>query len=205
MTRPDAAAGGGAPAGGAALDSSDEAALEGDDRGEGRPVAEGGSAPAGEPEAGAGAERERPTSRESVDFKVLSVIDVSIDLPANHAVVTLVEDDPPCRRLEIPIGIPDASSLAYALRGLDTRRPLTHELFADVLRRLRADVVAVRLVGRSGGTYLAELDLMSPSGHEVVSCRPSDGLTLALRQPVSAPVLSDELLLATTEDVAPAT
>ena len=81
---------------------------------------------------------------------------------------------------------------------------MTHELFVRVLQRARIDVISVRLVGREDGNLLGELDLMTPSGRERVDCRPSDGIVLALRMPVAAPVLVDERLLAELGDVAPA-
>jgi hypothetical protein len=93
--------------------------------------------------------------------------------------------------------------LAQALRRLEGRRPMTHELFTQVLQRAHIDVIAVRLVGREEGTLLAELDLMTPGGRERVDCRPSDGLVLAMRMPVPAPILADERLLQTLGDVAP--
>ena len=40
----------------------------------------------------------------------------------------------------------------------------------------------------------AELDLMTRQGREVLECRPSDGLILAVRQGVRAPILLDERL-----------
>ncbi len=134
-------------------------------------------------------------------FKVVELYDVGVELPANHAVASLLEMEPPGRRLEIPIGLADATSLAHAFHHVGTPRPLTHELFCEVLEALRADIVAVRLVGRVGGTYLAELDLMAAGGRYVVPCRPSDGLNLALRQKVPAPVLADERLLIDQGDV----
>ena len=70
--------------------------------------------------------------------------------------------------------------MAQALRRMDSRRPMTHELFMQVLQRARIDVIAVRLVGRDEGNLLAELDLMTPAGRERVDCRPSDGIVLAL-------------------------
>jgi uncharacterized protein len=80
---------------------------------------------------------------------------------------------------------------------------MTHELFAQVLQQARIDVIAVRLVGREEGNLLAELDLMTPGGRERVDCRPSDGIVLALRMPVPAPVLVDERLLEDLGDVVP--
>ncbi len=44
---------------------------------------------------------------------------------------------------------------------------------------------------------------MAPNGRERIGCRPSDGLVLALRMPVAAPILVDERLLEESGDVVP--
>ena len=134
-------------------------------------------------------------------FRVMDVDDVSLQLPVQYPSVTLVETEPPFRALVFPLGLAEGTAMAQALRRLDSRRPMTHELFMQVLQRARIEVVAVRLVGREEGNYLAELDLMTPSGRERVDCRPSDGIVLALRMPVPAPVLVDERLLEDPGDV----
>jgi uncharacterized protein len=136
-------------------------------------------------------------------FRVMDVEDVSLDLPSQFPTVTLVEAEPPLRTLTFPIGLTEGTALALALRRMDSVRPMTHELFAQVLQRVRIDVIAVRLIGRDQGNYLAELDLMATNGRERIICRPSDGLVLALRMPVPAPILVDERLLETADDVVP--
>ena len=136
-------------------------------------------------------------------FRVMAVEDVSLDLPAQFPSVTLVETEPPMRALVFPVGLPEGTAMAQALRRIPGRRPMTHELFMQVLQRAHIDVVAVRLTGREEGNLLAELDLMTPGGREMIDCRPSDGLVLALRMPVPAPVLVDERLLEDGGDVAP--
>ena len=136
-------------------------------------------------------------------FRVMDVDDVALDLPAQFPAVTLVEAEPPNRVLVFPVGLTEGTAMAPALRRMEGRRPMTHELFMHVLQRARIDVIAVRLTGREEGNLLAELDLMTPSGRERVDCRPSDGLILALRMPVSSPILVDERLLETVGDVAP--
>lgn len=136
-------------------------------------------------------------------FRVMHVEDVSLDLPAPYPSVTLVESEPPMRALVFPVGLPEGTALAQALRRVPGRRPMTHELFMQVLQRAHIDVVSVRLTGREEGNLLAELDLMTPSGRELIDCRPSDGLVLALRMPVPAPVLVDERLLEDGGDVLP--
>jgi uncharacterized protein len=136
-------------------------------------------------------------------FRVMDVDDVSMDLPSPYPTVTLVESEPPMRSLVFPIGLTEGTALALALRRMESPRPMTHELFVQVLQRLRVDVIAVRLTGREQGNYLAELDLMAPAGRERMTCRPSDGLVLALRMPVPAPILVDERLLEQADDVVP--
>jgi bifunctional DNase/RNase len=136
-------------------------------------------------------------------FRVMVIDDVSIDLPSQFPSVTLVETEPPMRSLVFPIGLPEGTALALALRRMESPRPLTHELFMQVLQRARIEVIAIRLTGRDQGNYLAELDLMAPHGRERVVCRPSDGLVLAMRMPVAAPVLVDERLLEEPGDVVP--
>jgi bifunctional DNase/RNase len=136
-------------------------------------------------------------------FRVMDVMSVTVELPDQYPLVTLQEAEPPLRELSFRVGLPEGVALAYALRGVSTPRPLTHELFTTVLQRLRADLIAVRLVSRQGSTYGAEMDVMTAQGREVVLCRPSDGIVLAARQVVAAPILADERLLAGTGDVTP--
>lgn len=134
-------------------------------------------------------------------FRVMDVVEVAVALPSPYPTVTLREAEPPYRTLSIPVGMPEGTALAHALYKVATPRPLTHELMAEVLQRLNTDLAAVRLVARLSGTYVAELDLVGVYGHEVVSCRPSDGLTLALRQGVPSPILADERLFLGEDDV----
>jgi hypothetical protein len=159
-------------------------------------AAQAGAAPASGsgPEAGVEA---TPT------FRVMDVEDVSLDLPSTYPSVTLVESEPPMRALVFPVGLPEGTAMAQALRRMDSRRPMTHELFIQVLQRARVEVIALRLVGRDEGNLLAELDLMTSGGRERIDCRPSDGIVLALRMPVPAPILVDERLLDEVGDVVP--
>jgi bifunctional DNase/RNase len=134
---------------------------------------------------------------------VMLVFDITVELPTPHALLTLREVDAPHRLLVIPIGQPEGTALALAWRGVPTLRPVTHELFSDVLTRLGATIDAVRLTGRHAGVVLAEIEISSPRGREVVSARPTDCLTLAIRQGVPAPILVDPRLFDVEGDVEP--
>jgi bifunctional DNase/RNase len=157
-------------------------------------------APASEPEV-----PPEPPRAPLPAFRVMDVEDVSMDLPSPYPSVTLVESEPPMRALVFPVGLPEGTAMAQALRRMDSRRPMTHELFMHVMQQARIDVIALRLVGRDEGNLLAELDLMAPAGRVRVDCRPSDGIVLALRMPVPAPILVDERLLDEAGDVVPVT
>lgn len=136
-------------------------------------------------------------------YRVMEVLSVLVELPDQYPVLTLREAEGERRSLSFRVGLPEGAALAHALHGTRAQRPLTHDLFTMVLQSCSADIVAVRLVGRQGATYLAELDLMVPHGREILPCRPTDGISLALRQRVPAPVLADERLLAEEGDVDP--
>jgi uncharacterized protein len=156
-----------------------------------------------QPQSEAQPEPEAPVAPLAAAFRVMDVEDVAMDLPSPYPAVTLVESEPPMRALVFPVGLPEGTAMAQALRRMDSRRPMTHELFMQVMQRSRIDVIALRLVGRDEGNLLAELDLMTPAGRVRVDCRPSDGIVLALRMPVPAPILADERLLDDVCDVAP--
>ncbi len=137
------------------------------------------------------------------DYRMAIVAAVNVDLPNQHPTVVLRESESPRRQLSFSIGFQDAVVLTHAMRRIPTPRPLTHELMSQVLQGFDIDVVAVRLVGRQGAIYFAELDLRGRTGRSVHSCRPSDALTVALLQPVSVPILIDRRLFEIDGDVVP--
>lgn len=137
------------------------------------------------------------------DYRMALIAAVNVDLPNQHPSVVLRETESPRRQLSFSIGFQDAVGLSHAMRRIPTPRPLTHELMSQVLQGFDIDVVAVRLVGRQGSIYFAELDLRGRTARSIHSCRPSDGLTVALLQPVSVPILIDRRLLEEAGDVIP--
>lgn len=136
-------------------------------------------------------------------FRIVTVSSVRVALPDQYPLVTLEDAEVVGRSLSFRIGLAEGAALVHALEGTSAPRPSTHDLFAAALQRYAVDVLAVRLVGRIGATYLAELDLVGGHGRERLSCRPSDGICLALRQRVPAPVLADDRLFTQVGDVLP--
>jgi bifunctional DNase/RNase len=95
--------------------------------------------------------------------------------------VLLRESDGRHRLLPIYIGSPEASAIHYALEGVEPPRPLTHDLFINVLGELDTTLSRVVVTEMRERTYYAELHLVTPTGEKVVSARPSDAIALAVR------------------------
>lgn len=111
----------------------------------------------------------------------LELIGVRVEMPANTPMVLLREADGRHRLLPIYIGSPEASAIHYALEGVEPPRPLTHDLFLNVLGELGATVTHVVVTEMRDRTYFAELHLDTASGTKVISARPSDAIALAVR------------------------
>lgn len=136
-------------------------------------------------------------------FRIVTVVSVVVMLPDQFPTIVLEDVEEHHRQIGFRVGMAEGAAIASALEHRPTARPLTHDLFAQALERFAVDVLAVRLTGRVGATYLAELELMGARGRVVLSCRPSDGIALSLRRRVAAPVLADERLFMEQGDVLP--
>ncbi|MGD0742392.1 MAG: bifunctional nuclease family protein [Acidimicrobiales bacterium] len=123
------------------------------------------------------------------------VLEVMMALPNPNPVIILEEVAAPKRRLAIPIGFAEGTAIAYVLRGRPTPKPLTHELFIDVVAQLGGRVVTARVTRYAEGGYFAEIVVAAPGRSFVVACRPSDAIALALRQGPEATVVVASSLL----------
>jgi uncharacterized protein len=107
----------------------------------------------------------------------MRVVGVRVELPANHPVVLLREEDG-VRYLPIWIGAAEASAIAFQQQGVQAARPLTHDLMKDLIGALGGRLEAVHITEMRDDIYYAELRF---SGGVTVSARPSDAIALALR------------------------
>jgi bifunctional DNase/RNase len=123
----------------------------------------------------------------------LELVGVRVEIPANTPMVLLREQEGRHRLLPIYIGSPEASSIHYALEGLEPPRPLTHDLFLIVLQELGASVTRVVVTEMRDRTYYAELHLKVGGEEKIISSRPSDAIALAVR--CDAPLFASEELL----------
>lgn len=139
----------------------------------------------------------------SLLYRVVHVADVVFDFTVATATVHLREAEGQRRLLRLPVALHDATALYHAWRRVAGQRPATSELMTSLLQELRADVIATRIVRHDVGIFFGELDVMTTNGRRVFDCRPSDAITLALRQNVPAPLLVADAILASDSEVAP--
>lgn len=122
----------------------------------------------------------------------LELVGVRVELPHNQPIVLLKERSGD-RFLPIWIGAVEATSIAFALQGVVTARPMTHDLMRDLLSNLHVAVDRIVVTELKEGTFYAEIQMTSDGESVVVSSRPSDAIALAVRATV--PIFADEAVL----------
>jgi uncharacterized protein len=139
---------------------------------------------------GSGGQQRFPQAREDgAVVRQMEVIGVRVEMPSNSPIVLLKEAQGD-RYLPIWIGAVEATAIAFAQQGMVSLRPLTHDLFRDVLEVLNVQLRTVNITALRDGIFYA--DLVFSNGAEV-SARPSDSIALALR--TGAQIFASEEIL----------
>ena len=114
----------------------------------------------------------------------MELLGVRVEMPSNAPMVLLRERAGSGRTVQIFVGAAEATAIALALDGVETPRPMTHDLLAEVLGSLDVELSAVVVTELRDKTFFAELHLRRQGqGGEpiVVSARPSDAVAVAVR------------------------
>src|SRR5688572_15691263 len=122
----------------------------------------------------------------------LSLVGVRVELPSNQPIVLLKEVDGE-RYLPIWIGAVEATAIAFALQGIETPRPMTHDLLKDILTSTEVSVDRVLINDLVDSTFYATIRMGKDGRAIEVSSRPSDAIALAVR--INAPIYADESVL----------
>ena len=120
---------------------------------------------------------------------------VRVELPTNTPILLLQEAGGGRRTLPIYIGAAEATAIAYALQGVVTQRPMTHDLMRDLLTELGATVDCVVITELRESTFFAEIRMTLTGQRHSVSARPSDAIALAVRFGAEVPIYADEGVL----------
>jgi bifunctional DNase/RNase len=95
------------------------------------------------------------------------------------------------RSFPIVIGIFEATSIDRRVRGIESPRPLTHDLLASVIDYLGGDLQDIFISELSEHTYFAKLRIRKDGEIIEVDCRPSDAIALAVTAKVPIFVAED--------------
>lgn len=113
--------------------------------------------------------------------------------PRSSMYILLLKEIDGNSTLPIWIGKPEADSIALALGGVMTPRPLTHDLVKNILGGLKAKLNRVVITEILDNTYYALLHIADGKKEVQVDSRPSDAVAVALR--VNAPIFVEDGIL----------
>jgi bifunctional DNase/RNase len=97
------------------------------------------------------------------------------------------------RSFPIVIGIFEATSIDRRVKGITNPRPLTHDLVANTIENLGAELQDVVINDLREHTYFAKLRVRQEGELVEIDCRPSDAIALAVTAKVPIYVAEDVL------------
>jgi bifunctional DNase/RNase len=136
----------------------------------------------------------RALGKEETDVREieLQLVGVRVELPTNQPIVLLRERDGD-RFLPIWIGAVEATAIAFALQGIVTPRPMTHDLLKNIIEQLNVRVERIVITELKDSTFYAVIELVQNGSRIEVSSRPSDAIALAVR--ANVPIFGSEEVL----------
>ena len=84
------------------------------------------------------------------------------------------------RSFPIVIGIFEATSIDRRVKGMQSPRPLTHDLLANVIDQLGGELQDIFISELREHTYYAKLRIRKEGELVEVDCRPSDAIAIAV-------------------------
>jgi uncharacterized protein len=117
---------------------------------------------------------------------------VSFDLVGKQPIVLLKTADGN-RFLPIWIGHPEAAAILMKLQGASTPRPMTHDLLADMLEQLDAEVTRITVTELRDNTFYASITVQQNGAEIEIDSRPSDAIAIAVRS--DAPIFAAERVI----------
>jgi uncharacterized protein len=110
----------------------------------------------------------------------MTLYGVSFEPIGKQPIVLLktVDED---RFLPIWIGHAEAAAILMKLQGTDPPRPMTHDLFMEVVSELKGEIVKVTVTELRENTYFAQLTIVQDGREVEVDSRTSDAIALAVR------------------------
>jgi len=122
----------------------------------------------------------------------VSIAGMTMDPTSNTPIIILKPDDDD-RAIPIWIGLLEATSIASVLQNIKLDRPMTHDLFKNLLDRLQIAVVKIEVCDLKENTFYAKIHFSSDGKLFSMDSRPSDAIAIALR--FDAPIYIDDQVI----------
>lgn len=124
----------------------------------------------------------------------MRVMGIALDTRSGSPIVVL-NDLENRRALPIWIGSAEASSIIRKIENIPSSRPMTHDLFINLIEATGFTLYRVEINDVDEQTYFSTLYLKDNKGSEVqLDARPSDAIAIAIRADISIFVTSNVLL-----------
>ena len=123
----------------------------------------------------------------------LVVTDIMSKVSDHRAHVLVLQEKEGLRKIIVALGMLEAQAIAFALRGVDVGRPLTHDLFGALSVAFGIELQRVLIDRIDDGTFFSELHYAKDGEVVCIDARTSDAIAIALR--AKAPILIREELL----------
>lgn len=108
--------------------------------------------------------------------------------PTSNVPIVILRDAESQLLLPIWIGVFEANAIALRLEGVETPRPMTHDLLRSTLEQLGATVRKIVICDLQESTFFALIHVSVRDRELTIDSRPSDAIALALR--TDAPIFA---------------
>lgn len=110
----------------------------------------------------------------------VNIAGMIMDKKSNTPIIFLksIDDD---QGIFIWIGILEAASIANVLQNVTFDRPMTHDLFKNLVESLKMTVSNIEIYDLKENTYYAKINFLSEESSFSIDARPSDAIAIALR------------------------
>jgi uncharacterized protein len=130
--------------------------------------------------------------RSGLPMQEMVIYGVSFDMVGKQPIV-LLKTAEGNKFLPIWIGHPEAAAILMKLQGANTPRPMTHDLFTDMLEKLEARVIRIAVTELRENTFYAVVTVAVDGSEIEIDSRPSDAIALAVRS--DAPIYADDAVI----------
>ncbi len=123
----------------------------------------------------------------------LIVADMMSKVSDHRAHVLVLQEKHGLRKIIVALGMLEAQAIAFALRGVDVGRPLTHDLFGSLTNSFGIELMHVIIERIDDGTFYSTLYYIQNNTDARIDSRTSDAIAIALR--ANVPIFIREELL----------